>query len=60
MECEIQPGTTSRDVLRQLNLEGFHLSHDRSGDFFADTENIYARVEDGDKVFASTEAPVGV
>lgn len=61
IDVEIDPGTTAGEILGQLNLHGYLLSTGpNSTSFFGDTENVYARVQDGDKLFASTRAEVGV
>jgi hypothetical protein len=59
-DIEIQPGTTAGDVLAQLNLRDYLLSRSPNEAFFANAEPIYDKVTDGDKVFASTKAQVGV
>jgi hypothetical protein len=61
VDVEIDPGTCAGEILRQLNLQGYLLSTGpNSTSFFGDTENVYARVQDGDKLFASTRAEVGL
>ena len=61
--CEditIQPGTTAGDVLAQLNLRDYLLSRSPNEAFFANAESIYDKVQEGEKIFASTKAEVGV
>jgi hypothetical protein len=58
-DVEIQPGTTARDVLTQLNLPDYLLSKGPNDPFFAAAESIFDKVNDGEKVFASTKAEVG-
>lgn len=59
-DVEIQPGTTARDVLTQLNLTDYLLSKSANDPFFAAGESIFDKVNDGEKIFASTKAEVGV
>ena len=59
-DLEIQPGTTAGDVLNQLNLEDYLLSKGPNDPFFANGESVYDKVDDGEKIFASTRAEVGV
>jgi hypothetical protein len=59
-DIEIQPGTTAGDVLHQLNLPDYLLSKGPNEPFFAAAESIYDKVKDGEKIFASTKAEVGV
>jgi hypothetical protein len=59
-DVEIQSGTTAGDVLHQLNLTDYLLSKGPNEPFFASAESIYDKVNDGEKVFASTKAEVGV
>ena len=59
-DITIEPGTTARDVLRALGFKGYVLSKDGSSiTFFRPKENIYPLVEDGDKLWASTDPKVG-
>ena len=59
-DITIEPGTSAQDVLRQLDLDGYVLSRDGdSATFFTPTENIYPDVEDGVKLYASTDPKVG-
>ena len=59
-DVEIQPGTTAGDILHQLNLPDYLLSKGPNEPFFAAAESVYDKVKDGEKVFASTKAEVGV
>jgi hypothetical protein len=59
-DVEIQPGTTTGDILHQLNLPDYLLSKGPGEPFFAATESVYDKVRDGEKVFTSTKAEVGV
>jgi hypothetical protein len=59
-DVEIQPGTTAGDILNQLGLADYLLSKGPNEPFFAAAEPVYDKVKDGEKVFASTKAEVGV
>jgi hypothetical protein len=59
-DVEIQPGTTAGDILHQLNLPDYLLSKGPNEPFFAAAESVYDKVKDGEKIFASTKADVGV
>ena len=59
-DVEIQPGTTAGDILHQLDLSDYLLSRGPNEPFFASTESIFDKVNDGEKVFASTKAEVGI
>ena len=58
-DVEIQPGTTAGDVLNEINLQDYLLSKGANSPFFAAAESIYDKVENGEKIFASTKADVG-
>jgi hypothetical protein len=58
IDVNIEPGMTSRDVLPDLELEGYWLSVGNSGRFLGDDENLYKAVEDGDVLFALAPAVV--
>ena len=58
-DVEIEPGTTAGDVLTKLNLSDYLLSKGPNHDFFAKSESVYDKVNDGEKIFASTPAEVG-
>lgn len=56
----IKPGTTAGEILADIGLDGYILSAGPKSDrFFAEDENVYAQVSDGDKLWASTPADVG-
>jgi hypothetical protein len=59
-DIEIQSGTTAGDILNQLNLRDYLLSKGPNDPFFAAAESVYDKVKDGEKIFASTKAEVGV
>ena len=51
-DVQILPGTKPRDVLAQLNLNGFQLSKPEGGAFDFN-DDLYQAVSDGQKVFAT-------
>lgn len=58
-EVSIEPGTTAGDVLEQLGIPRYLLQREGSGQFFANTEELYGQVDDGAKLRAATAATVG-
>ena len=58
IDVSIEPGTTSSDILdhikenKGINLTGFGLSKEDGSNQFGDNENIYPKVEDGEKLYA--------
>ena len=57
----IAPGTTPRDVKKQLNLEeSYVLTRGRGSEPILDTENLFETVNDGAKLFATTGAEWGI
>jgi hypothetical protein len=58
-DVEIQPGTTAGDVLQQLNIRDYLLTKGPNEPFLANAESVYDKVNDGEKIFASTKAEVG-
>ncbi len=58
-DIEIRPGTTAGDILTQLNLSDYQLSKGPNQPFFAASDSVYDKVNDGEKLFASTKADVG-
>jgi len=58
-DVEIQPGTTAGDILNQLRLKDYLLSKGPNDPFFANAESVFDKVNDGEKIFASTKAEVG-
>ena len=59
-DMQILPGTTTSDVRRHLGLDSQYLLSTGRGDPpFGEDENIYERLSDGAKVFASTPVEVG-
>jgi len=59
-DVEIQSGTTAGDILHQLNLPEYLLSKGPNEPFFPAADSVYDKVKDGEKIFASTKADVGV
>ncbi len=53
-DVEILPGTKSRDILAQLNLQGFQLNKPEGG-AFGFNDDLYQAVSDGQKVFATKD-----
>ena len=58
-DIEILGGTTAGDVLNELSLKEYLLSKGPNDPFFAAAESIYDKVNDGEKIYASTKAEVG-
>jgi hypothetical protein len=58
-DIEIRPGTTAGDILSQLDLKDYLLSKGPNEPFFAASDSVYDKVNDGEKIFASTKAEVG-
>jgi len=56
-EVEIQSGVTVRDLVDRLNLSG-HLSKYGDPAPFGENEEIFSRVQDGDKLILSPKTPV--
>lgn len=59
-DVTIEPGTTAHDVLNQLSLDGYLLSAKGSQTYYGDDENLYPQVLDGDLLYATSSAEVGV
>jgi hypothetical protein len=58
-DLEIEPGTTARDVLQKVGMPDGLLSKGPNEPFFANADSIYDKVNDGEKIFASSKAEVG-
>jgi hypothetical protein len=56
LDITIKPGSTAREVLAELNLEGYVLSllpnPDQFLDFFEDEEELYSKLTNGDRLCA--------
>ena len=59
-DLEIQPGTSAGDVLNKLGLHDYLLSKGPNDPFFANAESVFDKVNDGEKIYASTKAEVGL
>src|ERR1035438_2936496 len=59
-DLTIQPGTTPRDIKKQLGLaENFVLTRGRGTEPVPENEDIYASVTDGTKLYATTDVQWG-
>jgi hypothetical protein len=58
-DVDIIPGSTARDILEKLNLTG-ELSVVGDPTPFGPNDNVYKRVEDGDKLNLKPGTPVAV
>jgi hypothetical protein len=58
-DLTIEAGTTARDILQQVGLQGYVLSKDAGQHTFGETENVYAAVDDGEKLHAAAKTDVG-
>lgn len=59
-DIRIEPGTSVGDVLQQLALPDYLLSKGPNEPFLANADNLYTAVHDGEKIYASTKAEVGL
>jgi hypothetical protein len=55
----IEPGTTAKDILDGLDLQGFLLIKGPNDLPIAEDEEVYPLVKDGSKLYASTIAEAG-
>jgi hypothetical protein len=61
IDRNIKPGTSAGDVLADIGLAGYLLSTGpHSNHFFGSDEIIYPLINDGDKLYATTPAVVGI
>lgn len=58
-DITIQPGTTAGDILRSIGLDGYVLSLDTGSSPLQGEEEVYSKVSDGAKTYASTPADAG-
>ena len=58
-DITLMPGTTSGDVIDQLDIDGFVLSPGRGREPLDDNVNLYQAVPDGAKLWAVTPQTVG-
>jgi hypothetical protein len=60
-DISIAPGTTPRDVKRQLGLaDNFVLTRGWGSEPIPDQENLYESITDGSKLFATTDVQWGL
>jgi hypothetical protein len=57
-QVDIEPGTTARDILKSMNLDGYVMSSRRHASFHED-DNIYPMVESGEDLNASPRVDAG-
>lgn len=59
-EITLEPGATAGDILQTLGLRDYILSLDGTpGSRLSGRDNVYEKVENGAKLWATTEAKVG-
>lgn len=58
-DVAIEPGTTAKDILDSLDLQGYLLSKGPNDPPFGEDEDVYPLVKDGSKLYASTIAEAG-
>lgn len=58
-DLAVAPSTSTADVRRQINLPPEYLLSKRDGLPFGEQEDIWSRVQPGEKLFASPPAVVG-
>lgn len=58
-DLTIEPGTTTNDILKELDLQGYQLSRDGADDILGPDENVYVAVADGTKLIAEAPMTVG-
>lgn len=60
-DLDIKPGTTARDVIRQLGLaDDYVLTHGNGSEAIPMDENLYETVKDGAKLYSTTEVSVAL
>ena len=60
-DLAIQPGTTPRDVKRQLGLDDrYMLTRGQGSEAIAEDENLYETVADGTKLYATTDVAIAL
>ncbi|MFZ2874506.1 MAG: hypothetical protein WAZ94_08480 [Phycisphaerales bacterium] len=59
-DLAVAPSTSTADVRRQINLPPEYLLSKRDGLPFGEQEDIWSRVQPGEKLFASPPAVVGL
>jgi len=58
-DLTINPGTTAREILREIGLEDYDLLRQNESHPFGLDENVYAIVQDGEKLNARAKVDVG-
>lgn len=59
-DAVVLPGTNAHDLLTQVNLPNGCFLSKRDGLPFGDTEMLYDQLRDGEKLYSSAEATVGL
>ena len=59
-DLTINPGTTAREILREINLENYNLFRQNEPNPFGLEENVYVAVQDGEKLNATARVDVGL
>lgn len=59
-EVGIAPGTTAADVLNEIGVPNSYWISGREGRAFAKDEDIFHKVQDGQRLFVSAPADVAV
>lgn len=59
-DLTINPGTTAREILREIGLEDYNLSRQNESHPFALDQGVYEAVIDGEKLQASTKVDVAL
>lgn len=57
-DLAIEPGTTARDILREVGAENFILFKDDGQRTLNPNDNVYQLVTDGEKLFAGPKSQV--
>jgi len=58
-DLSIEVGTSTDDILKQIGLQGYVLSKDSGQHTFGQYENVYAAIDDGEKLYAAAKTDVG-
>ena len=57
-DLTLQPGTTVREAVEAAGLAGYMLRTE-SGEILTERDNLYTRIQDGEKLFAAPKMDVG-
>ena len=57
-DLTLQPGTTVREAVEAAGLAGYMLRTE-SGEILTEKDNLYTRIQDGEKLFAAPKMDVG-